>query len=49
MVTSIVNGHLIRFDASELGEMLAIPVVGFDAYVREAKGTLGDERLLELT
>ena len=46
VVTSTVNGHLIRFDASELGEMLGIPAVGFDVYVREAKGTLGDEKLL---
>ena len=49
VVTSTVNGHLIRFDASELGEMLGIPIVGFDVYVPEDKNTLGDERLVELT
>jgi len=49
VVTSTVNGHQIRFDASELGEMLGIPAVGFDVHIREDKSTPGDERLLELT
>jgi len=32
-VTSTVNGHDLRFNAKELGEILGVPVKGFDAYV----------------
>jgi len=49
VVTSIVNGHKLRFDASDLSELLRVPSEGFDVYVREDKSVLGDERLLELT
>ena len=48
-MTSTVNGHKLRFDASELGELLGVPSEGFGVYVYEDKSILGDERLLELT
>jgi len=40
---------LVEFHANDLGDLLGIPVEGFDVYVREDKSILGDERLLELT
>jgi len=46
--TSEVNGVKIVFDAQNLGEILGIPVAGFDIYVREDKSLLGKARLLEL-
>ena len=48
-MTSTVNGHKIRFDASDLGELLGVSSEGFDVYVRKDKSILGDEHLLELT
>ena len=49
VVISIVNGHEVRFDAKKLGELLGVSFEGFDAYVREDKSILGEERLLALT
>jgi len=49
VVTSIVNGHKLRFNVKELGEILGMPPEGFDVYVHEDKSVLGTERLLELT
>jgi len=49
MVTSTVNGHDLSFNAKQLGEILDVPVTGFDVYVREDKSVLGAERLLQLT
>jgi len=46
VVTSTVNGHDLNFDAKALGEILGVPVEGFDIYVREDKSVLGVERLL---
>ena len=48
MVTSIVNGQQLRFDAKKLGEILRIPSTGFDIYEREDKTILGTAKLLEL-
>jgi len=48
VVTSEVNGMKIRFDAKELGEILGVPTLGFNLYVREDKSVLGYDRLLEL-
>ena len=47
-VTSGVNGVKISFDARRLSEILGIPSVGFDLYVREDKTLLGRAKLLEL-
>ena len=47
-VTSIVNGHEVRFDAKKLGELLEVSSEGFDVYLREDKSILGEERLLAL-
>jgi len=41
--------ELAEFYAHDLGELLGVPVEGFDVYVREDKSVLDDERLLELT
>jgi len=49
VVTSTVNGHEPRFDASDLGESLGVSSEGFVVYVREDKSVLGDEWLLKLT
>jgi len=49
VVTSTVNGHELRFDVSDLGELLGVSSEGFNVYVRKDKNVLGDERLLELT
>jgi len=49
MVTSAVNGKRLQFNAKELGEILGVPAVGFEVYVREDKTMLGAERLLQLT
>ena len=35
VVTSEVNGKKLRFDAKKLGEILGLPAVSFDVYVRE--------------
>ena len=48
-VTSIVNGHEVRFDAKKLGELLGVSSEGFDVYMREGKSILSEERLLALT
>jgi len=45
---SEVNGVKIEFDAQELGEILGIPAIGFDIYVREDQSVLGKARLVEL-
>jgi len=45
---SEVNGVKIEFDAHELGEILGIPAIGFDIYIREGKFVLGKARLVEL-
>jgi len=47
-VTSMVNGVQIEFDAQTLGDILGVPVVGFDLYVREDKSLLGKAKLLDL-
>jgi len=49
VVTSTTNGHKLRFDANDLGELFGVLAKGFDVHVREDKSILGDERLLELT
>ena len=49
VVTSIVNGRKLRFNAKELGAILGVPSEGFDVYVHEDKNMLGTERLVELT
>ena len=48
-VTSKVNGVQIEFDVQTLGEILGVPAVGFDLYIREDKSLLGKAKLLELT
>ena len=48
VVTSEINGKKLHFGAKKLGEILGVPVVGFDVYVREDKFVLGTTRLLEL-
>ena len=48
VMKSEVKGKKIRFDSRKLGEILGIPVTGFDIYVREDKTVLGNVRLLEL-
>ena len=35
VVTNTVNGHKLHFDASDLGELLGVSVVGFHVYVHE--------------
>jgi len=47
-VTSEVNGVKVEFDAQKLGEILGVPAVRFDIYVREDKSLLSRVRLLEL-
>ena len=47
-VTSEMNGVAISFDAKRLDEILGIPSVGFDLYVREDKTMLGRAKLFEL-
>ena len=37
VVTSIVNGQKLCFDASDLGELLGVLAKDFDAYVHEDK------------
>ena len=49
MVTSTVNGLKLRFDTSNLGELLGVSAEGFDVYIREDKSVLIDEWFLELT
>ena len=41
VVTTEVNGKKLRFNAKKLGEILGVPAVGFDVYVREDKFVLG--------
>ena len=48
VVTSEVNGTKAWFDAKELGEILGVPTMDFDLYVREDKYVIGFDRLLEL-
>jgi len=48
VVTSEVNGKKLRFNAMKLGEILGVPAVGFDVYVRKDKSVLGTAQLLEL-
>jgi len=47
-MSSTVNGVLIEVDASALGDILGVPVKGFDLYVWEDKSLLDKEKLLEL-
>ena len=47
-MTSEVNGVKVVFDTQKFGEILGVPAVGFDIYVREDKFLLRKERLLEL-
>ena len=49
VVTSEVNRKRIRFDAKKLGEILGVPAIVFDIYVREDKSVHGNARLLELS
>jgi len=49
VMTSEVNGKKMRFDAKKLGEILGVPTIGFDVYVREDKSILRNARLLELS
>ena len=48
VMTSEVNEMKVRFDGKELGEILGVPAMSFDLYVREDKSVLGYARLLEL-
>jgi len=48
VVTSEVNGKKLHFEAKKLGEILGVPAVGFDVYVRDDKSMLGTVWLLEL-
>ena len=47
-MTSMVNGVQIDFDTQTLGEILGVPAVGFNLYVREDKSLLSKARLLDL-
>jgi len=47
-VISVVNGVEVVFDAQMLGEILGVPMAGFNLYVREDKSLLGKARLLDL-
>ena len=47
MVTSTVNG--LNFNTKKLGEILGVPIEGFDVYVGKDKSVLWPERLLQLT
>jgi len=47
-VTTLVNGVQIEFDAQTLGDILGVPAVGFDLYVREDRSLLGKAKLLDL-
>ena len=49
VVTTIVNGHDLSFNAKESGEIMGVPAEGFVVYVREDENVLGAERLLQLT
>jgi len=49
VLSSTVNGVLIDVDVQALGVILGVPATGFDLYVREDKGLLGRDRLLELS
>jgi len=49
VLSSTGNGHEVRFDVRELGELLGVSSKGFDVYVCEDKSVLNDERLLKLT
>jgi len=48
IVSSVVNGVQIEFDAQTLGEILGVPAAGFDLSVRENKSLLGKAGLLDL-
>jgi len=48
LITSTVNGVLIKVDARALGVILGVPATGFDLYVREDKSLLSKAKLLEL-
>jgi len=48
VVTSVVNGKRIKFNATSLGEILRILAEEFSMYVREDKSVLGAARFLEL-
>ena len=49
VVTRAVNEWHFSFDAAILGEILGIPLRGFDVYVREDKIVLETARLLEIS
>ena len=49
VVTSIVNGKRLRFNAKKFGKILGTPSKGFGVYVQEDKTMLGTARLLQLT
>jgi len=49
LVTSEVGRKKVRFDAPKLGEILGVPAIGFDVYIREDKTVLSQTRLLELS
>jgi len=48
IVTSMVNGVQIEFDAQTLGDILGVPAAGFDLYVRKDRSLLGKAKLLDL-
>ena len=48
VLSSTVNGVLIKVDARALGVILGVPATGFDLYVREDKSLLSKAKLLEL-
>ena len=48
VLTSTVNGVLIKVNAQALGVILGVPATGFDLYVREDKSLLSKAKLLEL-
>jgi len=48
VLSSTVNGVLIKVDAQALRVILGVPAIEFDLYVREDKSLLSKARLLEL-
>jgi len=48
LLSSTVNGVLIKVDAKALGVILGVAATGFDSYVLEDKSLPGKVKLLEL-
>ena len=49
VVTSVVHGKQLSFNANQLGAILGVPAEGFGVYVRKDKSVLGATRLHQLT